>query len=73
MRSTPINIKGRRRAAETEHAQRVSRPNFVSHDLSSRDGLDLYDDDFIPELATRYGVGVQALMFRLQYLGYIEA
>ena len=47
--------------------------NFVRRDLQDRDGLDLYDDDFIPDLAARYGVSVQALMFRLQYLGYISA
>lgn len=34
--------------------------------------LDLYDDEFLPELARKYGVSVQAITFRLQYLGYIE-
>ena len=45
---------------------------FLRHDLAGRSALDLYDEDYIPELAQKYGVSVQALMFRLQYLGYIE-
>lgn len=45
---------------------------FLRADLAGQGPLDLYDDDFIPELARKYGVSVQALTFRLQYLGYIE-
>jgi Zn-dependent peptidase ImmA (M78 family) len=45
---------------------------FVRRALLDRDGLALYDDNFISELAEKFGVSVQALMFRLQYLGYIE-
>jgi len=45
---------------------------FLRQDLAGRNTLDLYDEDYIPELAQKYGVSVQALMFRLQYLGYIE-
>ena len=46
---------------------------FLRRDVAAQNTLDLYDDSFVPELAARYGVSVQALMFRLQYLGYIEA
>lgn len=46
---------------------------FLRVDLAGRDALDLYDDNVIPELADRYHVSVQALTFRLQYLGYVEA
>jgi Zn-dependent peptidase ImmA (M78 family) len=46
---------------------------FLRRDVAAQNTLDLYDDSFVPELAERYGVSVQALMFRLQYLGYIEA
>lgn len=46
--------------------------HFLRRELAEYDGLDLYDDNLLPELAARYGVSVQALMFRLQYLGYIE-
>ena len=45
---------------------------FLKGDLADRSAIDLYDEEFLPELARRYGVSVQALMFRLQYLGYIE-
>ena len=45
---------------------------FLKRDLAGRSTLDLYDEDYIPQLAENYGVSVQALMFRLQYLGYIE-
>jgi len=45
---------------------------FLKQDLAGRDTLDLYDEKYIPELAQKYGVSVLALMFRLQYLGYIE-
>ena len=45
---------------------------FLRQDLSGQRTLDLYEEDLIPELARKYGVSVQALMFRLQYLGYIE-
>jgi Zn-dependent peptidase ImmA (M78 family) len=46
---------------------------FVRRDVAHHNTLDLYDDNFVPQLAAKYGVSVQALMFRLQYLGYIEA
>lgn len=46
--------------------------HFLEHDLAGRVGLDLHDDGFIPTLAKKYGVSVQALMFRLQNLGYVE-
>jgi hypothetical protein len=36
------------------------------------DRLDPYDDEFIPSLAKKYGVSVQALTLRLHYLGYTE-
>jgi Zn-dependent peptidase ImmA (M78 family) len=45
---------------------------FLRRDVAAQNTLDLYDDSFVPALASRYGVSVQALMFRLQYLGYIE-
>ena len=45
---------------------------FLRADLAGADALDPYDDNLIPELARRYQVSVQALTFRLQYLGYVE-
>jgi Zn-dependent peptidase ImmA (M78 family) len=46
---------------------------FLKRDLAGRSAIDLYDVEYIPELAKKYGVSVQALVFRLQYLGYIES
>ncbi len=53
-------------------AELLMPESFLRHDLAGRTALDLYDDNYIPELAQKFGVSVQALMFRLQYLGYIE-
>jgi Zn-dependent peptidase ImmA (M78 family) len=53
-------------------AEILMHESFLRHDLSGRRTLDLYEEDLIPELARKYGVSVQALVFRLQYLGYIE-
>jgi Zn-dependent peptidase ImmA (M78 family) len=53
-------------------AELLMPEEFLKKDLAGRSTLDLYDEDYIPQLAENYGVSVQALMFRLQYLGYIE-
>lgn len=53
-------------------AELLMPADFLKRDLTGRSALDLYDEEFIPALAKKYGVSVQALMFRLQYLGYIE-
>jgi Zn-dependent peptidase ImmA (M78 family) len=45
---------------------------FLGSDLAPYTALDPYDDEILPSLAKKYGVSVQALTFRLQYLGYIE-
>ena len=53
-------------------AELLMPETLLLQDLAGRNALDLHDDRYIPELAQKYGVSVQALMFRLQYLGYIE-
>lgn len=53
-------------------AELLMPEQFLRQDLAGRAPLDLYDG-YIPELAKKYGVSVQALMFRLQYLGYDES
>lgn len=45
---------------------------FLDADLANRDDVDLLDDDFLRELARRYGVSTQALVNRLKSLGYIQ-
>lgn len=43
---------------------------FLEKDLE--DEIDLFDDEFLYNLARRYGVSTQALVNRLKGLGYIE-
>ena len=43
---------------------------FLDNDLE--DEIDLFDDDFLYDLAHRYGVSTQTLVNRLKNLGYIE-
>lgn len=45
---------------------------FIQQDLLEVDTLDLEHDEIIGTLATKYAVSVQAMMFRLAYLGYIQ-
>ena len=45
---------------------------FVEADLADRDDVDLLEDDFLRELARKYGVSTQALVNRLKNLGYIH-
>lgn len=54
-------------------AELLMPERFLERDLIGRGSLDLNGDDFIPQLAQKYGVSVQALMYRLQYLGHTEA
>ena len=44
---------------------------FIQQDLAEVDTLDLEHDDMLTELAKKYKVSVQAMTFRLAYLGYI--
>lgn len=52
-------------------AELLMPARFIEQDLAGQGTLDPYDD-VIPALAKKYGVSVQALTFRLQYLGYVE-
>ena len=45
---------------------------FLRKDVLTLGSLDLYDEDAVPELARKYGVSTQALMYRLQNLGFIQ-
>lgn len=44
---------------------------FLEEDLESVHYVNLLDDDFLDELARKYGVSVQALVIRLKNLSYI--
>jgi Zn-dependent peptidase ImmA (M78 family) len=44
---------------------------FLEQDLEGEDYVNLLDDDFLSDLARKYGVSTQALVNRLKNLGYI--
>ncbi|OPY71425.1 MAG: hypothetical protein A4E63_01546 [Syntrophorhabdus sp. PtaU1.Bin050] len=46
--------------------------NFIAADFQGREYLDLLDDDFLHDLARKYGVSTQALVNRLKNLGYLQ-
>ena len=45
---------------------------FIEKDIEQEDYVDLLDDEFLPNLAHKYGVSTQALINRLKSLGYIQ-
>jgi len=45
--------------------------HFLENDLQEEEWVNLLDDDFLSELARKYGVSTQALVNRLKNLGYI--
>jgi Zn-dependent peptidase ImmA (M78 family) len=45
---------------------------FIERDLADKEFMDLLDDDFLRELARKYGVSAQALAIRLKTLGYLQ-
>jgi hypothetical protein len=45
---------------------------MVHSTISTVDGMDLEDEQILNDLASRFAVSVQALAFRLAYLGYLE-
>ena len=44
---------------------------FIERDLQDEEFVNLLDDDFLTDLAYKYGVSTQALINRLKNLGYI--
>lgn len=44
---------------------------FLEEDLQNEEYIDLFGDQFLPEIARKYGVSSQALVNRLKNLGYI--
>jgi Zn-dependent peptidase ImmA (M78 family) len=44
---------------------------FLEEDLENEEYVDLLDDEFLSDLARKYGVSTQALVNRLKNLGYI--
>jgi Zn-dependent peptidase ImmA (M78 family) len=46
--------------------------HFLEEDLENEESVNLLDDDFLSNLARKYGVSTQALVNRLKNLGYIH-
>jgi Zn-dependent peptidase ImmA (M78 family) len=46
--------------------------HFLEADLANVEFFDLLDDEFLRDLAAKYGVSTQALVNRLKNLGYIQ-
>lgn len=46
--------------------------SFLEKDLADKEFVDLFDDDFLRNLARKYGVSTQAMGNRLKNLGYIQ-
>lgn len=53
-------------------AELLMPARFIEKDIRAIDSVDLDDESTIAELASRYGVSTQAMMFRLAYLNYIR-
>lgn len=53
-------------------AELLMPAKFISEDLAMVEALDLFDDEYLRNLADKYQVSTQALTFRLAYLNYIQ-
>lgn len=54
-------------------AELLMPKKFIDVDLAKHEELDLFDDTILQELALKYEVSLQALTYRLAYLGYIRS
>jgi Zn-dependent peptidase ImmA (M78 family) len=53
-------------------AELLMPARFVAHDIEKIGTIDLMNDEVLKELASKYGVSLQAMTFRLAYLGYMK-
>jgi Zn-dependent peptidase ImmA (M78 family) len=60
------------REANLFAAELLMPQHFIRRDLADVGEMDLVDDDFLNNLARRYGVSTQAMLFRLANLGYVS-
>ena len=60
------------REANLFAAELLMPAKFLKNDLRGKSFDLLVDDEFLKKLATKYGVSLQALTIRLDYLGYID-
>ena len=53
-------------------AELLMPARFVARDVERIDTIDLLDEEVLQELAAKYGVSLQAMTFRLAYLGHAK-
>ena len=53
-------------------AELLMPAEFLEKDLADNAAFPLQDEEAIGDLARKYGVSVQALTYRLAYLGHIQ-
>ena len=53
-------------------AELLMPAQFIQNDVEEIGTLDVVDEEILQNLADRYGVSVQAMTFRLAYLGYLQ-
>lgn len=53
-------------------AELLMPAQFLAEDVEEIGTIDLLDEVVLQELAIKYGVSTQAMMFRLAYLGYVQ-
>lgn len=70
-----LGIDENEKEANLFAAELLMPKEFLEKDIEElvESGLDLYDEEMAPKLAAHYGVSTQALMYRLQYLGYFQS
>jgi Zn-dependent peptidase ImmA (M78 family) len=60
------------REANLFAAELLMPQRLIRRDLANVGEMDLVNDDFLNDLARRYGVSTQAMLFRLANLGYVS-
>lgn len=60
------------REANLFAAELLMPRRFLEENLAEAGELDLVDDEFVQDLAKNYGVSVQAMLFRLTNLNYVN-
>ena len=60
------------REANLFAAELLMPQHLIKRDIADVDEMDLVDDDFLKDLARRYGVSTQAMLFRLANLSYVS-
>ena len=81
VRRVPVRLRNDVSSQGTDETEREANyfaasllmpEKFLEKDLKDEEYGDLFDEDFLYNLARKYGVSTQALVNRLKNLGYLE-